>query len=320
VLPGALAALGCGRLDVPRLGVLVDEVGCCGPAAAAVVEAAVLAGGPGAWLGEFRRRTRAALLTHDPAGAAARAESARADAHVRVRPAGIDTAWLEALLAAQDAAAVRTVLDAAAAAMRRDGDRRPIDQRRAAALAAPFWTALTTGLLATPDGPLPLSHLGGQAPALTLTRLDGRPSELGGFGPLTDGGAQAIAALARPGRRPLVRVLDVDPAQLAAEGQNWPVEAGYRPSRALRAHLAHRDRTCRFPSCPVPAQRTDADHTLTWPRGPTHPANLALLCRRHHRLKQSRHVTLTQPRPGVLDWTMPTGLRYTTGPAGTAED
>ena len=56
------------------------------------------------------------------------------------------------------------------------------------------------------------------------------------------------------------------------------------------------------------------DHTTAWPAGPTHPANLALLCRRHHQYKQTKHVTVTQPAPGRLRWTLPTGHVYDVGP------
>jgi hypothetical protein len=56
-------------------------------------------------------------------------------------------AWLEAYLPAEDATALEASIEAAAAAMKRTalGDRRPLGQRRADALAQMGWLALGTG-------------------------------------------------------------------------------------------------------------------------------------------------------------------------------
>jgi hypothetical protein len=104
-------------------------------------------------------------------------------------------------------------------------------------------------------------------------------------------------------------------ASTDAQGNHLHGHGGYRPPAAMRRLVIARDHTCRFPSCRAPATRCDHDHTLAHHRGgPTCPCNLALLCRRHHRLKQRPHWTLTQPWPGVLVWTTPTGHTYTVGP------
>jgi hypothetical protein len=42
------------------------------------------------------------------------------------------------------------------------------------------------------------------------------------------------------------------------------------------------------------------------------------LCRRHHRLKTDGGFVLRQLRPGVFEWTTPTGHRYLVRP-GTGE-
>ncbi len=59
-------------------------------------------------------------------------------------------------------------------------------------------------------------------------------------------------------------------------------EAGYRPSAKLARFVRARDLTCRFPGCTTPAEFCDIDHVIPYPIGPTHPANLACLCRKHH--------------------------------------
>src|SRR5690606_6171350 len=59
------------------------------------------------------------------------------------------------------------------------------------------------------------------------------------------------------------------------------------PGAALRRWLHVRDHTCTFPTCGVPAHRSDADHTTEHAKGgPTTDANLASACRPHHRLRE----------------------------------
>ena len=75
-----------------------------------------------------------------------------------------------------------------------------------------------------------------------------------------------------------------DPADGAEVAENR-----YRPSAALDRAVRARDVTCRFPGCRRAATSpgTDLDHTVPWPAGPTTATNLAVLCRRHHRLKHT---------------------------------
>jgi hypothetical protein len=89
----------------------------------------------------------------------------------------------------------------------------------------------------------------------------------------------------------------------------------YRPPAAMRRLIDQRDATCRFPTCRHPATRTDCDHTLAHDQGgPTCPCNLALLCRFHHRTKQSHGWALHHLYPGVLMWITPTGTWRIVGP------
>jgi hypothetical protein len=319
--PATWAALGSGRIDHPRMTALLDEAGSCRGGQAARVEAAVLARGRRASPGQFRAAVRRTVLRIDAQAARERAAAARADQYVRVGPSQTDTAWLDAHLGAEDAIAIRLALDAAATSMgRRAGETRTKDQLRAAALAAPFWAALATGTLTGPDGPITLAVAHGQAPALDLTLgpVDadtGQIADLAGYGPITGQLGRDLACRAGTGARPLVRIhqpLTTEQARDAAA--TWPAEAGYRPSAALVRHITARDRTCPHPGCNHPAARADLDHTIPWPQGPTHPANLSPTCRRHHRYKQHRAVHLHQPSPGHFTWTMPTGHQYEVGP------
>lgn len=89
---------------------------------------------------------------------------------------------------------------------------------------------------------------------------------------------------------------------------------GYRPTNALRHHVVGRHATCVFPSCNRDAHRCDLDHTIPWKPGTTCRCNLAPLCRRHHRLKQTPGWRLHQIWPGLMVWTTPSGGWYIVRP------
>jgi hypothetical protein len=93
-------------------------------------------------------------------------------------------------------------------------------------------------------------------------------------------------------------------------------ERGYRPSAKLAHFVRCRDLTCRFPGCTAPAEHCDIDHVIPYPIGPTHPSNLACLCRKHHHLKTfwTGDWALILFPDGTAIWTSPTGRTYTTYP------
>ncbi|BBZ04090.1 hypothetical protein MCHIJ_35270 [Mycolicibacterium chitae] len=93
-------------------------------------------------------------------------------------------------------------------------------------------------------------------------------------------------------------------------------EPRYRPSTTLATWVHARDMTCRFPGCNTPSERCDLDHTIPDGQGgPTHPSNLACLCRKHHLLKTFwTEWSETQHPDGTIVWTTPAGKTYTTHP------
>ncbi len=95
-----------------------------------------------------------------------------------------------------------------------------------------------------------------------------------------------------------------------------PPEPGYRPSTALDRFIRCRDATCRFPGCDRAAEYCDIDHTIAYrDGGPTHPSNLACLCRKHHLLKTFWTGWRDRQYPdGTIVWTSPSGHTYTTHP------
>ena len=90
--------------------------------------------------------------------------------------------------------------------------------------------------------------------------------------------------------------------------------ASYRPGRRLAALVRARDGRCRFPGCSVAARFCDLDHVRPWPTGPTTPANLTCLCRRHHRVKQRPGWSVRLHPDARAVWTDPTGRVRTTWP------
>jgi HNH endonuclease len=70
----------------------------------------------------------------------------------------------------------------------------------------------------------------------------------------------------------------------------------------MRRALVLRDRTCRWPGCGRPATWCDAHHLDSWlDEGETKLSNLALLCRRHHRLVHEGGWVLVRTPGGELE-------------------
>ncbi len=80
-----------------------------------------------------------------------------------------------------------------------------------------------------------------------------------------------------------------------------------RVTHALRRALEARDQTCCFPGCANEA-RLDAHHIVHWVKdGYTEPPNLALLCKRHHRMVHEGGYTMERLPDGAWRFTRPTG-------------
>ncbi|SDO82400.1 protein of unknown function [Microbacterium testaceum StLB037] len=165
----------------------------------------------------------------------------------------------------------------------------------------------------TDDGPGALGAIRARVqvvvPALTIldpTAENDDPAELIGHGPLD---AATARGLAEATTLPWDRVIThpITGAVLHTDT--------YHRTTAIDRYLRARDRRCRWPGCTVPAIRCEVDHTREHALGgPTHVANLAHLCQRHHTQKQFTRWSVEQLPGGILQWTSPTGRTYTDEP------
>lgn len=259
---------------------------------------------------------------HDPAAVR------RASTSARGREVVIDTANSESgvtglwgRLFAVDAAALDQRLDQLARSVC-DDDPRTLAQRRADALGA---LAAGADTLACACGTQDCSAAAG---------VDARATQVV-VHVVTEQAAHGPEPKATPSRRatttsgriigggsvpaPLLEDLIRGGATVISLGQHAEAETGYRPSARLAAFIRARDMTCRFPGCDRPATACDIDHAIAYPYGPTHPANLRCLCRKHHLLKTfwtgSGGWSDRQHADGSIEWISPAGHTYLTRPA-----
>ncbi|WP_162606049.1 HNH endonuclease signature motif containing protein [Jiangella aurantiaca] len=319
--PDTHAALSTGVIDLRRARVITDELGGQDPDVRVRVEAAVLPDAP--FLDSVALRKLIKQLLHElaPVETADRNRAARERRYVCVTPASDGMAHLEARLPAEDATALDTALNAAAAdAKRADAAAgraaRTRDQRRADALADLGWAFLTGcadgatgGIGGATAGEAPATGRPARRPIsvhvtvpfATLAGLGDEPGELEGYGPIPAHVARTLAA-------------EGVWTWLRTDGTGQLLDLGrtkYRPTTALAEFITARDRTCRAPGCHRPARSCDIDHVVAFTAGgTTSAANLQPLCETHHLLKHHGHWTVQRAPDGTTRWTGPTGLRY----------
>jgi hypothetical protein len=348
-LPATWAALADGALDWPRARAIAAELGW--PAhespddVVARVEAVVLPRAAGLSVTRLRALARAELITADPAAADLRRRQALRDSDVTVRRIGDGMGELRAVMPLPDAAEIRARVDAAARALKKAGDERPI---------GPLRSELLHDFVIDPgrERPAVSAHLDVVA---CLDTLESAAAGAPGMGrqPVLVDGEPVTALLARellerldalcPGglQAPTdgtlsISVTDADGRLIAALTRR-ELEAAvrhgtglcppsaidrYEPTPAQRRFTRTRDRTCRHPGCPSRAGWADLDHVLAHgDGGETDCANLCCLCRRHHRLKTHARGWIYAMTPdGVLSVTTPSGVTRISRPPGMHPD
>jgi hypothetical protein len=136
----------------------------------------------------------------------------------------------------------------------------------------------------------------------TLMGLAENPGQLAGYGAIPASVARRLAADGNWQRF----VSDPTTGNLLDFGREK-----YTPPQELVDYLLARDRVCRFPGCRRTGQSSDIDHAQSWETGgETNPANLGLLCRRHHRMKTHGGWSLESNPDGSCTWKSPKGKTF----------
>jgi len=136
----------------------------------------------------------------------------------------------------------------------------------------------------------------------TLMGLAENPGQLAGYGAIPASVARRLAADGNWQRF----VSDPTTGNLLDFGREK-----YTPPQELIDYLLARDRVCRFPGCRRTGQSSDIDHAQSWETGgETNPANLGLLCRRHHRMKTHGGWSIESNPDGSCLWKSPQGKTF----------
>ena len=136
----------------------------------------------------------------------------------------------------------------------------------------------------------------------TLLGLAENPGQLAGYGAIPASVARRLAADGNWQRF----ISDPATGNLLDFGREK-----YTPPQELVDFLLARDRICRFPGCRRIGQSSDIDHAQSWESGgETNPANLGLLCRRHHRMKTHGGWSLESNPDGSCLWRSPKGKSF----------
>lgn len=251
-----------------------------------------------------------AVVALDPGRAEQRHQRALADRSVRIASGDDGMAWLMALLPAEDAHAIYARLDSAARAAVAGAadDDRTLEQRRADLLVATVLHAekAEKAELPTWQGRSPVVEV--VVPLTSLVGTSDEPAWLTGFGPITAEQARRIAHDPTGTWRRLL----TDPVT------GRPLDYGtsrYRPPSHLVDHVISRDGTCAFPYCDHAARRSDLDHVIPFPDGPTSADNLQALHRRHHNAKTEGGWSVAGvDESGRTTWISPQGRTYHSRP------
>jgi uncharacterized protein DUF222 len=293
-LSGSLAALERGEIDLYKVRTLHELTMNLSPDLARQVEERVLEKAAQQTGAQMRQRTRRIVLRVDPAGARDRAAQAKAARCAGLQSEEDGMAKVYAVIPVEKAVAIALRVDKIARQSKTPDDPRTMDQRRA--------DVVCDLLLGKPSNVRVSLQV--TVPVSMVMGLDDQPGELAGYGPITADTARALA-----GDATWRRLLTDEHGTLLDVGRRT-----YRPPAALRDFVQTRDKTCVFPGCSIPAHRADLDHTTAFPAGPTEAANLGVMCRAHHRLKQDPRWTVAQPTPGTFVWTSPSTRTYTREP------
>jgi hypothetical protein len=291
-------ALAAGQISYWHAAAIEQETRHLTDPAAQAVEAKVLPRAGNNTVAGLRRRLRRAAAQVTPNSDAARAREAKAAREVAFTPEPDGMASLTAFGPAPDLQAVFDVLDIIAGRAP-TSDNRPMAARRFDALVAAVLGRADTACCPQPAKVPARVHVTMDLP--TLLGLRNNPAELHGYGPLPAPLARVLAA--DNGWYRLIH----DPITGAPQDLG---RTRRHPSVGLADWIRVRDRVCCFPQCYRAAARCDLDHRIPDSHGGgCDKANLAPLCPKHHRVKDTGWTY--QLHPDQIVWTSPHGFVYT---------
>jgi hypothetical protein len=293
-LPATTTALAEGRISVRHARAISESSQSIETELRGPLEQAVLSRAESQTVPELRRSLTRACLRLDADVVERRRAKAQEGRRIQRWAIADGMAELRAVLPADAAEAVWQRIDHATDLLPAD-DPRTADQKRADL----FVDAVLSGI----DG-TPLPERQGRRPAInvvvalsTLLGLDNQPGDLAGYGAITAQQARELAADESATWRRFV----TDPVTSELLDYGTTV---YRPPQHLRDFLLARSPVCVFPGCTRSAYRCDFDHRKPFASGgPTSPANMDPLCRRHHQAKTLGHWTYTDNHDGSRTWT-----------------
>ena len=344
--PRLTAALENGRLLVGHALAVLSEVEHLDPPVAARVLDDVLGeGDEDRTPGELRAAVRRAVIVVDADSARRRHAEAKRSAGVQGRPGLDGMAQIVIDCTATEMATALAAVRGRAAAMTFDDPELTAGQREVAAFLHALGCDRTNvqAVLECPVERATDLHALGQAgvwtvdvrmPVAVALGLSDHPAVLAGYGPIGADEARAllpqadlvracvdattgeVLAVDRPVRAATWQRQDSSRAralrdrlvEMATAGGTVPDLScdGYVPSEALGRLVDLRDVTSTFPGDSTPARRTDRDHRLPFPLGPTSAENLQNIGRRWHRAKHAGWRTRLRS-DGAVEWTAPGG-------------
>ncbi|HET6817623.1 MAG TPA: DUF222 domain-containing protein [Mycobacteriales bacterium] len=257
---------------------------------------------------ELARAARQALMRLDPAGAEDRSRAAREHADVVFIPGEDGTATTALDGPVEEALIVKNAADAYAATCKAAGDTRRIGVLRSEGLAricGDYLRGFRGGLPPRSGGlPIEIGIVVGVDTALGRREL---PAEVPGLGIVP--------------RDVIARMIDEERARLKLwvidEGNGRLVHravTGYRPTPEQIAQVRAQYVYSVGPGSQVLAGRTDTDHAVPYPDGPTAIGNLLPNDRTWHNGHTRQQLSVTVDDRGAVKWTSVLGQSRTVTP------
>jgi hypothetical protein len=261
---------------------------------------------------ELARIARDAVKRLDPVGAQRRAKAARDQADVQYYPDPHGDGMSDVVIhaPAEDALIVKNAVDAYASSAKAGGDPRPIGVLRAEAPV--HWASNhLTGRTNDPSRPPTAAgrpiEIGITVPLRVALGLDDLPGELPGLGIIP---RTIIAEMLRR-ELPKLRLLVIDPDNGRLLHR---ATSSYRPTADQVAQVRATYVFSVGPGSKILAVRTDTDHPIPYPVGPTMIGNLIPLDRPWHVGKTRGELSVTVDHDASIHLTTVSGQTRTVTP------